>query len=76
MALFLVGENIDKTRSHYQSETGQLIQLMRGIYVTSGSNIEELVLKHSVRIAKYLYPRAYLSAASAMLLGPSRWETL
>jgi serine/threonine-protein kinase HipA len=71
MALFLVGENIDKTRGHYLSETGQLIQLMRGIYVTSGSNIEELVLKHSVRIAKYLYPRAYLSAASAALLGPT-----
>lgn len=71
MALLLVGENIDKTRSHYLSETGQLTQLMRGIYVTSGSNIEELVLKHSVRIAKYLYPRAYLSAASATLLGPT-----
>lgn len=71
MALFLVGENIDKTRGHYLSETGQLIQLMRGIYVTSGSNIEELVLRHSVRIAKYLYPRAYLSAASATLLGPT-----
>lgn len=71
MALFLVGENIDKTRSHYQAETGQLTQLMRGIYVSSNSNIEEIILKHSVRIAKYLYPKAYLSAASAVLLGPT-----
>ncbi|MBO9657731.1 MAG: HipA domain-containing protein, partial [Chitinophagaceae bacterium] len=71
MSLFLVGENIDKTRSHYLSETGRLVQLMRGIYVEAGSNIEELVLKHAVRIARYLYPRAYLSAASAALLGPT-----
>jgi phosphate transport system substrate-binding protein len=32
MALHLVGETIDKTRSHYRAETGKLIQLMRGIY--------------------------------------------
>ncbi|TIP10186.1 MAG: type II toxin-antitoxin system HipA family toxin, partial [Mesorhizobium sp.] len=30
------------------------------------------MLKHAVRIAKYLYPNAYLSAASAVLLGPTR----
>ncbi len=71
MSLFLVGENIDKTRSHYMSERGQLVQLMRGIYVTEGSDIEGLAIKHAVRIAKYLYPRAYLSAASAVLLGPT-----
>lgn len=69
MSLFLVGENIDKTRSHYLAETGRLVQLMRGIYVEEGSDIGELVLRHAVRIAKYLYPRAYLSAASAVLLG-------
>jgi serine/threonine-protein kinase HipA len=33
-------------------------------YVTYG--------KHAVRIARYLYPQAYLSAASAALLGPTR----
>ncbi|MBT1159409.1 HipA domain-containing protein [Aminobacter anthyllidis] len=72
MPLHLVGENIDKTRSHYQAETGKLVQLMRGIYVDAGEDIEATVLKHAVRIAKYLYPNTYLSAASAVLLGPTR----
>ncbi|TJW30533.1 MAG: type II toxin-antitoxin system HipA family toxin, partial [Mesorhizobium sp.] len=45
---------------------------MRGIYVDAGENIEATVLKHAVRIAKYLYPNAYLSAASAVLLRPTR----
>ncbi|ABE64719.1 HipA-like (plasmid) [Nitrobacter hamburgensis X14] len=72
MPLHLVGENIDKARSHYQAETGKLVQLMRGIYVDAGEDIEATVLKHAVRIAKYLYPNAYLSAASAVLLGPTR----
>ena len=72
MPLHLVGENIDKTRSHYQAETGKLVRLMRGIYVDAGEDVEATVLKHAVRIARYLYPRAYLSAASAVLLGPTR----
>ena len=72
MALHLVGETIDKTRSHYRAETGQLVQLMRGIYVDSGDDIDATVLRHAVRIAKYLYRQAYLSAASAVLLGPTR----
>lgn len=72
MALHLVGETIDKTRSHYQAQTGKLVQLMRGIYVDAADDIDATVLKHAVRIAKYLYPNAYLSAASAILLGPTR----
>ena len=72
MAVFLVGENIDKTRSHYQAETGKLVQLMRGVYVDTGDDIDATVMKHAVRIARYLYPHAYLSAASAVLLGPTR----
>ena len=72
MPLHLVGETIDKTRSHYQAETGKLIQLMRGIYVDAGDDADETVLRHAVRIAKYLYPRAYLSGASAILLAPTR----
>ena len=71
MALHLVGETIDKTRSHYRAETGKLIQLMRGIYVDADDDIETTVLRHAVRIAKYLYPQAYLSATSAILLGPT-----
>lgn len=72
MALHLVGETIDKTRSHYQAETGKLIQLMRGVYADAGDDIDAIVIKHAVRIAKYLYPNAYLSAASAVLMGPTR----
>jgi serine/threonine-protein kinase HipA len=70
--LHLVGENLDKTRSHYMAGTGKLVQLMRGIYVDTGDDIDAIVLKHAVRIAKYLYPQAYLSGASAALLGPTR----
>jgi serine/threonine-protein kinase HipA len=72
MSLYLVGENIDKTRSHYRAEKGQLLQLMRGIYVDQGDDIDAIVMTHAVRIANYLYPRAYLSAASATLIGPTR----
>jgi serine/threonine-protein kinase HipA len=71
MALHLVGETIEKSRAHYQAETGRLTQLMRGIYVDAGDDVERTVLRHAVRIAKYLYPRAYLSAASAALLRPT-----
>ena len=70
--LYLVGENLDKTRAHYQAETGKIVQLMRGIYVDSADDIAAVVLRHAVRIARYLYPRAYLSAASAVLLAPTR----
>ncbi len=72
MALHLVGETLDKTRSHYRAETGKLVQLMRGIYVDADDDIDATVLKHAVRIARYLYPQAYLSAASAALMGPTR----
>jgi serine/threonine-protein kinase HipA len=71
MALHLVGENLDKARSHYRAETGKLVQLMRGIYVDADDDIDATVLKHAVRIAKYLYPQAYLSGASAALLAPT-----
>lgn len=72
MALHLVGETLDKTRSHYLAETGKITQLMRGVYVDADDDIDAIVLRHAVRIAKYLYPQAYLSAASAILLGPAR----
>src|SRR4029434_1017922 len=72
MALHLVGETLDKTRSHYRAETGQLVQCSRGIYVDPGDDADQMVMRHAVRIARYLYPHAYLSAASAALLGPTR----
>jgi len=71
LTLYLVGENIDKDRAHYLTETGRGIQLMRGIYVDADDDVEAVVLRHAVRIARYLYPRAYLSGASAMLLAPT-----
>ncbi len=71
MPLYLVGENLDKKRSHKQAEAGKLIQLMRGIYVEADDDVESVVLHHAVRIAQYLYPTAYLSGASADLLGPT-----
>lgn len=72
MPLHLVGENIDKMRGHRQAEAGKLVQLMRGIYVDADDDIDQTVRTHAVRIAKYLYPNAYLSGASAVLLGPMR----
>lgn len=71
MALHLVGNTIDKTRSHYLAGTGKLVQLMRGVYVDAGDDIDRTVLAHAVRIARHLYPKAYLSGASAVLLGPT-----
>lgn len=70
--LYLVGENLDKIRAHYQAETGRIVQLMRGIYADADEDVDGIVLLHAVRIANYLYPRAYLSAASAVLLAPTR----
>lgn len=71
MPLHLVGETLDKSRSHYQAQTGRLVQLMRGIYVDADDDIDRTVLSHAVRIGRYLYPKAFLSAASAVLLGPT-----
>ncbi len=56
MPLHLVGETIDETRTHYLSETGKLVQLMRGIYVDAGDEIDQVVLRHAVRIARYSIP--------------------
>ncbi len=72
MALHLIGETLNKSRGHYRAETGKLVQLMRGVYVDADDDVDATVLKHAVRIARYLYPQAYLSAASAVLLGPTR----
>ena len=71
MALHLVGETIDARRAHQRAQTGELIQLVRGIYVDFQGDIESTILGHAVRIAHYLYPNAYLSSASAALLTPT-----
>ncbi len=72
MALHLVGETLDRARGHSLAETGKLVRLMRGIYVDADDDIDATVMKHAVRIARYLYRRAYLSGASAVLLAPTR----
>jgi serine/threonine-protein kinase HipA len=72
MAIHLVGETLDKTRGHAQAAAGKLVQLVRGVYADASDDIDAAVLRHAVRIARYLYPRTYLSAASAVLLGPTR----
>jgi serine/threonine-protein kinase HipA len=69
--LHLVGETIDAKRAHLRAQAGELIQLVRGVYVDATDDIEATILGHAVRIARYLYPVAYLSSASASLLGPS-----
>ena len=69
--LHLVGETIDAKHAYQRAQAGSLIPLVRGIYVDSGSNAETVILGHAVRIARYLYPNAYLSSASALLLGPA-----
>lgn len=71
MAIYLVGENIDAKRAHLRAQAGELIQLVRGVYAENGSNVEDAILGHAVRIARYLYPKAYLSSASAVLLAPT-----
>ena len=69
--LHLVGETINAQVAHHRARAGTLTQLVRGIYVESDSDIETVILSHAVRIARYLYPSAYLSSASSLLLGPA-----
>jgi serine/threonine-protein kinase HipA len=68
VAIRLVGETIDAKRAHQRAQAGELIQLVRGVYVDHDGDAEASILGHAVRIAHYLYPNAYLSSASAVLL--------
>lgn len=68
--LYLVGETIDKHRAHAAAQAGELISVYKGIYVDAGDSADQVVLDHAVRIAGFLYPRAYLAGASAATLGP------
>jgi len=71
MTIHLVGETIDAKRAHLRAQSGELIQLVRGVYVDHDGDAETAILGHAVRIAHYLYPNAYLSSASAVLLAPT-----
>ena len=63
MAIHLVGETIDAKRAHQRAQAGELIQLVRGVYVDQEADAEAAILGHAVRIAHYLYPNAYLSVS-------------
>lgn len=71
MALQFVGETIDKRRAYALAEAGALVSLIRGVYAERSDDIDAAVLGHAIRIAHYLYPNAYLSSASAVLLAPT-----
>ena len=58
MAIYLVGETIDAKQAHIRAQSGEIIQLVRGIYVDHGGDAEATILGHAVRIAHYLYPNA------------------
>ena len=69
--LYLVGENIDKHRAYRLAKQNHLTPIMRGIFVESSSNIDEVLLRNSIRISNYLYPKTYLSGVSAETLSPT-----
>ena len=69
--LYLVGENIDKHRAYRLAKQNHLTPIMRGIFVESSSNIDEVLLRNSIRISNYLYPKTYLSGISAETLSPT-----
>lgn len=71
MALYLVGENIDAHSAHRGARDEALIQIIRGIYIDADDDADAALRAHAVRVAHYLYPAAYLSAASAALLAPT-----
>lgn len=71
MSIHLVGETIDAKQAHTRARAGELIHLVRGVYVEQGVDVEAAILGYAVRIAHYLYPKAYLSSASAVLLTPT-----
>jgi serine/threonine-protein kinase HipA len=54
------------------ARSGAWLQLVRGIYVDNDGTIETAITAHAVRIAHYLYPKAYLSSASAVHIGPTQ----
>ncbi len=64
--LHLVGETIDKRRAHDRARSGELLQIIRGVYLDADDDIEATILRHAVRLALYLYPAACLASASAV----------
>ena len=71
MAIHLVGETIDARRAHQRAQAGEIVQLVRGIYIEQDVDADTAIMDHAIRIAHFLYPTAYLSSASAALLAPT-----
>ena len=71
MAIHLVGETIDARRAHQRAQAGEIVQLVRGIYIEQDVDADTAIMDHAIRIAHFLYPAAYLSSASAALLAPT-----
>ncbi len=71
VSIHLVGETIDAKQAHLRAQAGDLIPLIRGVYVVRGVDVDQTVMAHAMRIAHYIYPSAYLSSATASLLAPT-----
>ena len=69
--LHLVGETIDAKTAHLRARDGTIVKVERGVYLNAAAEAESVLRTHAVRIARYLYPAAYLSSASAVLLAPT-----
>jgi len=69
--LYLVGENIDTVTAHRKAQAGELLQVVRGVYLDAASDVDQLLREFAIRIAHYLYPHAYLCSASAVDLAPT-----
>lgn len=74
MGIHLVGETLDARRAYEWAQAGRLVPLVRGVYAdhVDPGDVDSQVMRHAVRIAHYLYPRAYLSSISAQILKPTR----
>lgn len=69
--LHLVGETITPKQAHLQANKGELIPIVRGVYASAVSDVNQVIRSHAVRIAHYLYPTAYLASVSSLNLTPT-----
>lgn len=69
--LYLVGESIDRLTAHRKAQAGDLVQIIRGVYIDAADDADQVLRAYAIRIAAYLYPNAYLCSASAVDLAPT-----
>lgn len=67
----LVGETIDTITAYRKVKAGELLQIVRGVYLEAASDADQVLREFAIRIAHYLYPHAYLCSASAVELAPT-----